>query len=137
VSLQGARLLFVLPQDPASGAARSNRTLAEMLSAASAEVRVLATTVSEASGRLDAAAYLRELGIHPSILPKGAAGRLRPELEFTDRRIPYHLLDAGGRDMQSWQKIAGSQFDRMFDCALTGFRPTCWWPSAGFPARAS
>lgn len=126
MSLQGARLLLVLPQlpqDPASGAARSTRTICEMLAGAGAEVRALATTASERAGRTDTKAYLSELGINPQVLPGRTAGRVRPELEFMDRNIHYHLLDVGRRDMHAWQKIVGPQFDHIFDHELQSFRP--------------
>jgi len=46
VNLTGVRILLALPQlpqDPASGAARSTRTMCEMLAAAGAEVHAVAT----------------------------------------------------------------------------------------------
>ena len=45
-------LLSQMPQDPASGAARSMRTICEFLAAAGMEVAALATTATE--GELDA-----------------------------------------------------------------------------------
>ncbi|MBV8729481.1 MAG: hypothetical protein JO336_06705, partial [Acidobacteriia bacterium] len=124
--LGGARLLLVLPQlpqDPASGAARSTRTICEMLAAAGAEVRAVATTASERFGRDDSIVFLRELGIEPTVHRGHTAARVRPELEFCDRGIHYHLLDVGLRDMHAWQKVVGSQFDRIFDQELHSFRP--------------
>ena len=104
-----------------------------MLAAAGAEVRALATTASERFGRADTATYLRELGIDPLVLPGRTAGRMRPELEFTERNIHYHLLDVGRRDMHAWQKIVGSQFDLIFDRELQSFRPDILLAFGGLP----
>jgi glycosyltransferase involved in cell wall biosynthesis len=136
MTLTGARLLLVLPQlpqDPASGAARSTRTMCEMLAAAGAEVRAVATTASERSGRADSTAYLRELGIEPRVHPGHTAQRVRPEIEFVDRGIHYSLLDVGLRDMHAWQKVVGAQFDRIFDRELYTFRPDILLAFGGFP----
>lgn len=94
-----------------------------MLAAAGAEVHAVATTASERFGRADTATYLRELGIDPHVLPGRTAGRTRPEMEFVDRNIHYHLLDVGQRDMHAWQKIVGTQFDQIVDRELHTFRP--------------
>lgn len=136
MTLTGARVLLVLPQlpqDPASGAARSTRTMCEMLASAGAEVRAVATTASERAGRADSAAYLRDLGIQPQVHAGHTAGRIRPELEFDDRGIHYHLLDVGLRDMHAWQKIVGSQFDQIFDRELHTFRPDLLLAFGGLP----
>ena len=136
MSIAGARLLLVLPQlpqDPASGAARSTRTMCEMLAAAGAEVRAVATTASERHGRADSSAYLRELGIQVHLHRGREAGRVRPELEFVDRGIHYHLLDVGPRDMHAWQKIVGAQFDRIFDRELHSFHPDMLLAFGGLP----
>lgn len=134
--LRGARLLLVLPQlpqDPASGAARSTRTMCEMLAAAGAEVRAVATTASERTGRVDSVAFLRELGIECTVHRGRSEGRVRPELEFRDRGIDYRLLDVGPRDMHAWQKVVGSQFDLMFDRELHRFRPDLLLGFGGLP----
>jgi glycosyltransferase involved in cell wall biosynthesis len=136
VHLRGARLLLVLPQlpqDPASGAARSTRTMCEMLAAAGAEVRAVATTASERAGHADSAAFLKELGLSPTIYPGHTTERVRPELEFTDRGIHYRLLDVGRRDMHAWQKIVGAQFDRLFDHEIHSFRPDILLAFGGLP----
>jgi glycosyltransferase involved in cell wall biosynthesis len=107
--------------------------MCEMLAGAGVEVRALGTTASERFGRADTASYLRELGIDPHVLPGRTAGRVRPELEFTDRGIYYHLLDVGRRDMHQWQKIIGPQFDRIFDHELQAFRPDILLGFGGLP----
>jgi glycosyltransferase involved in cell wall biosynthesis len=107
--------------------------MCEMLAAAGAEVRAVATTASERHGRADSSAYLRELGIHPEVHRARESGRVRPELEFVDRGIHYHLLDVGQRDMHAWQKIIGTQFDRIFDQELHSFRPDILLAFGGLP----
>lgn len=51
-------LLSQLPHDPASGAARSIRTISEYLAASGMVVKGLGTTASEGGGEFDAIAYL-------------------------------------------------------------------------------
>ena len=136
MSLTGARLLLVLPQlpqDPASGAARSTRTMCEMLAAAGAEVRAVATTASESASRHDPVAFLRDLGIQPEITKGHTRQCVRPELAFTHRGIGYHLLDVGPRNMHAWQKVVGVQFDLMFDRELHSFRPDIVVAFGGLP----
>jgi glycosyltransferase involved in cell wall biosynthesis len=136
MSLAGVRLLCVLPQLPhdcASGAARSTRTICEMLSAAGCTVRTLGTTASEQGGPSNALTALRELGIQPQVEPGRTAQRIRPEIAFSDRGIGYLLLDTGGRSMLGWQELYGKQFDRMFDDQIHGFRPHLLFGYGGLP----
>ena len=118
-----------LPQDPASGAARSTRTICEMLAGAGAEVHAVATTASERSGHGDSTAYLRDLGIDAHVNRMGK----RPVLEFLHRGIHYTLLDVGPRDMHAWQKIVGTQFDLLFDHAIHSFKPDLLVAFGGLP----
>jgi glycosyltransferase involved in cell wall biosynthesis len=125
VSGSGLKLLVALPQlpqDPASGAARSTRTIAEMLANSGFNVRVVATTATELSGRSPSQAFLAEMGISTDLHP-GTKSRPRPELTFEYRHVRYRLLDVGPRDMHSWQKLHNHQFDLMFDDELHSFRP--------------
>jgi glycosyltransferase involved in cell wall biosynthesis len=136
VSLRGARILLVLPQlpqDPASGAARSTRTMCEMLAAEGASVRAVATTASERAGHADAFGFLRGLGIDLQVHPGRQKGSDRAELEFEDRGVHYTLLDVGRRDMHAWQKILGTQFDQIFDRELQSFRPDLLIAFGGLP----
>jgi glycosyltransferase involved in cell wall biosynthesis len=136
VSLRGTRLLLVLPQlpqDPASGAARSTRTMCEMLASAGAEVRAVATTASERAGHADAVEFLRGLNIEPEIHPGRQKGSERPVLEFTDRGVHYLLLDVGRRNMHAWQKVIGTQFDEIFDRELHSFGPDLLLAFGGLP----
>jgi glycosyltransferase involved in cell wall biosynthesis len=136
VKLAGARLLLVLPQlpqDPASGAARSTRTMCEMLAAAGAEVHAVATTASEGATWHDPVVFLGGLGIHPEIHKGHTSERVRPELAFTHRGIQYHLLDVGHRGMHGWQKVVGAQFDLIFDREIHSFRPDILIAFGGLP----
>lgn len=135
MSISGARILLVLPQmphDPASGAARSTRTMCEMLAAAGFEVHAVATTASEGAHHSDPIAYLRGLGINLSI-SHGKKPRTRPEIRFEDRGVVYHLLDVGPRAFHAWQQIHGRQFDLMFDDELHSFRPDILFGFGGLP----
>jgi glycosyltransferase involved in cell wall biosynthesis len=134
--LGGVRLLLVLPQlpqDPASGAARSTRTMCEMLAAAGMIVRAVATTASERVGPFDCASYLRELGISPQVHPGRTEGRLRPEIEFDSRGVHFRLLDTGPRSAYRWQQVLTRQFDRIFDDELYTFKPDLLLVFGGLP----
>ena len=57
-------LLTQLPQDPASGAARSMRTICRILVDGGYDVSALATTASESGQELDPLAFLRKAVRH-------------------------------------------------------------------------
>jgi glycosyltransferase involved in cell wall biosynthesis len=137
VTSSGARLLLVLPQlpqDPASGAARSTRTMCEMLASAGFEVHAVATTATERAVKSDVVSYLGTLGIKPSV-ERSTRGktRARPELHFDHRGVRYRLLDTGTRGMHAWQEILGRQFDQMFDDELHSFQPDILLGFGGLP----
>ncbi len=122
------RLLMVLPQmpqDPASGAARSMRTICEMLAGAEWTVRVLATTATErAKGRYPLS-HLKELGT--GVVEKcGAGGSL--ELRFSCRDVQYTLLDV----KSEWLDLS-TQFDDLFDQTLRDFCPDMLLAYGGRP----
>jgi glycosyltransferase involved in cell wall biosynthesis len=135
----GLKLLLAfpqLPQDPASGAARSTRTIAEMLANSEFDVRVVATTATELAQRFPTTPFLAGLGI-AAHLHRGTRSRPRPELSFEHRRVHYRLLDVGPRDMHSWQKLHNRQFDRMFDDEIHSFRPDILLCYGGLPVDAA
>ena len=126
MGLTGVRLLLVLPQlphDPASGAARSARTICELLASAGCEVHALATTATERDDFSNAVETLRDLGIQPASERTRSKQRERPEICFTDRGVHYRLLDVGPRSVTSWPQLYGRQFDLLFDHSLHSFRP--------------
>jgi glycosyltransferase involved in cell wall biosynthesis len=121
----GLRVLVALPQlpqDPASGAARSTRTIAEMLASSGFALRVVATTATELVQQFAPRPFLAQMGIAGDVHP-GTKSRPRPELTFEHRHVRYRLLDVGPRDMHSWQKLHNRQFDLMFDDEVHSFRP--------------
>jgi len=128
-------VLLVLPQlphDPASGAARSMRTICEVLVAGGFNVRALAVTATERAHNENTAAHLASLGIQPEIGKREKGNR--PELTFVHRGISYRLLDTAGTTFAGWQKLYNRQFDRMFDEELEQFGPDIVFTLGGAPA---
>src|ERR1700719_915801 len=107
-----------LPQDPASGAARSLKTACEMLSGAGFAVRSLATTAGGGAQWQDPAAYLRVQDLAVNVTRKHGQ---RPELAIEQRGISYRLLDTGRASVAGWQRLYNRQFDLMFDEELGRF----------------
>src|SRR4030081_2758874 len=108
----GPRILLLLPQmpqDPASGAARTAQTAVEMALDAGFEVRALATTATERGSHADPWGFLRSAGIEPEVRPASARGFR--EFRFEQRGIPYTLLDTGRFPLTGWEKTHGRQFD--------------------------
>jgi len=122
-----------LPQDPASGAARSTRTICEMLAAVGFEVHALGTTATERQQKTTALAYLAGLGVRPKLDPGHTKQRVRPELSFLSRNVQYRLLDTGSRGMHGWQQVLGRQFDQLFDEEIRNFRPDILFTFGGLP----
>jgi glycosyltransferase involved in cell wall biosynthesis len=130
-------LLPQLPQDPASGAARSMRTICELLATAGWSVRALATTATESATPIDAQDYLQGLGLPATIRPPSRAvyKHDRPVIEFADPRgIHYQLLDTGALRMTGWQDAHGSQFNRLYQRELADHRPDIVFGFGGSPA---
>jgi glycosyltransferase involved in cell wall biosynthesis len=130
-------LLPQLPQDPASGAARSMRTACEMLAVARWEVRALATTATESGTALDAVEYLVSAGHRVAVrAPHRAIYRHdRPVLEFTSAHgVFFRLLDTTPAKMTAWQDPHGAQFNRLFQHELTNFRPDIVFAFGGHEA---
>ncbi|MBL9219294.1 MAG: glycosyltransferase [Opitutaceae bacterium] len=118
-------LLPQLPQDPASGAARSMRTIAEFLAAAGWSVRALAVTASESATPIAAADFLRGTGATITVRSPNRTvyKHDRPVLEFTGARgIHYQLLDTGAHTAFSWHE-APSQFNRLYQRELADHKP--------------
>ncbi len=80
-------LLPQLPQDPASGAARSLTSICELLSDSGWRVRALCTTLSESAQDLDAAAVLQRLGI--TVQRRSAPG---PEWLYAHRGVQFRAV---------------------------------------------
>ena len=112
-----------MPQDPASGAARSLNTICEMLAEAGFEVRALATTASERQNKSGASAYLQSLSIDLAIRRPDRSGPYRPQFVFHHRGIHYTLLDTADFSPSQWEKVYGRHFDLLFDQELRDFQP--------------
>jgi glycosyltransferase involved in cell wall biosynthesis len=119
-----------LPQDPASGAARSLNTICHMLAEAGFTVRALATTASELAARQNPEEYLRTQGFR--ISARRGSGE-RPEITFAERGVSYRLLDTARLDYLAWPKLYNRQFDRMFDQELREFQPDIVFTFGGHP----
>ncbi len=123
------RLLLTLPQlpqDPASGAARSMRTICEMLAAADWSVRALAVTATEGTAPIAAADFLRRTGHPVTIRPPNRAvyRHDRPVLEFTDAKgITYRIIDTGEHSAMTWEEPHTAQFNRLYQRELAEHRP--------------
>src|SRR5947208_10944991 len=91
-----------MPQDPASGAARTARTAVEMAAEAGFQVRCLGTTATERGSHTEPIEYLRSMGLEVEAAP--ASSRGHRELRFTQRGIPYTLLDTGRFPVMGWER---------------------------------
>jgi glycosyltransferase involved in cell wall biosynthesis len=122
-----------LPQDPASGAARSMSTICEMLAQAGFAVRAVGTTATERAGKEAPISYLRKLGISVQVEHGRIKPRIRPELTFSHRGVAHRLLDVGNRSHVQWESVHGRQFDLLFDDELHSFRPDILFTFGGSP----
>jgi glycosyltransferase involved in cell wall biosynthesis len=129
-------LLPQLPQDPASGAARSMRTIGELLATAGWSVRSLATTATESATPIAARDHLQAIGLTVTSRPPNRAvyKHDRPILECSDHRgTHYQLLDIGGHTMMGWQEEHGSQFNRLYQRELAEHKPDIVFGYGGLP----
>jgi glycosyltransferase involved in cell wall biosynthesis len=118
----GPRLLLVLPQlpqDPASGAARSMTSISELLAECGWQVRALATTVTESAHPVDSRGVLEALGTAVE-----RRSRRGPELHYTRRGIAFRtLVTPGSLRLATWEKVDGRRFDLAFAEELSAFAP--------------
>ena len=118
------RILMALPQmpqDPASGAARTAQTACEMASEAGFEVRALATTATERGIKADPLEFLRGQGLDVDVKP-ASSSNFR-EFRFMQRGIHYTLIDTGRFAVTNWESVYGRRFDILFDRELEAFTP--------------
>ena len=128
------RILMALPQmpqDPASGAARTAQTACEMAGQAGFSVRSLSTTSTERGSRADPLAYLQSMGLDVHVTPP--SNKNRREFRFTQRGIPYTLLDTGRSPVTGWESSYGRQYDILFDRELETFSPDIVFTYGGLP----
>lgn len=110
-----------MPQDPASGAARTAQTAVEMALDGGFEVRALGTTATERGSKADPLTYLEGIGLDVHVtLP---TNKNRREFRFVQRGIHYTLLDTGRQGVIQWEASHGRQFDLLFDAELEAFQP--------------
>lgn len=120
----GPRILLLLPQlpqDPASGAARSTLSAAQFARDSGFEVRALATTATESGKYVDPLPFLRSLGCVPDVRP--VSNQNFQELRFEHRGIHYTLLDTGRLGFTKWEKTHGRQMDLLLEEELRSFAP--------------
>lgn len=127
-------LLSQMPQDPASGAPRSMRTICEFLAAGGMDVRALATTVVEGSGEFDPCEHLRGMGVGDVALEgrgEVAGGHV---LKFSSKGVHYELLNTVRKSARDWEQAFGVQFDALLERQLEGFGPQIVFTYGGTPA---
>ncbi|MBN8644049.1 MAG: glycosyltransferase [Planctomycetes bacterium] len=140
------RVLLVLsqmPHDPASGAARSMRTMCEMLASFPARFRVRAVVASAtehgAPGPPEEA--LRAAGIDPLIEPPRSAGEgvpARPRLlRFESAGVGYAMLDTGADLVHLWNPETHAAFDELVASEAAAFRPDIVLTFGGQPAETA
>lgn len=114
-------LLDQLPQDPASGAARTCQTMCEYLAADPGcfAVRALATTATEKGQAVDASALLAELGVRVQRRDEQDLAVLR----FAQKGVAYTLLKTRVAHNAAWEGRDAPAFDRLFDQELQDHRP--------------
>ncbi len=120
-----------MPQDPASGAARTAQTAVEMAAEAGFEVRAVATTATERGSKADPLTYLQSIGLEVDVKPP--SNKNRREFRFVQRGIPYTLLDTGRLGVTKWGPSHDRQFDILFDQELESFSPDILFTYGGLP----
>lgn len=112
-----------MPQDPASGAARSDRTVAEWLSKAGFAVAALGTTATEQGQPEPAPLYLSKLGCKPRVDARGAVGGRLPLIRFEHRGVAYTLMNTGAESIKGWQEAHSPQFDKLLERMIDEHKP--------------
>lgn len=128
------RILMALPQmpqDPASGAARTAQTACEMAVEAGFEVRALGTSATERGAKADPLNYLQS--IVPAVQVTPPSNKNRREFRFAQRGISYTLLDTGRFPVTGWEAVHGRQYDILFDRELETFAPDIVFTYGGLP----
>lgn len=110
-----------MPQDPASGAARTAQTAVEMAVEGGFEVRALGTTATERGSKADPLTYLQSIGLDVQVTQP--TNKNRREFRFVQRGIHYTLLDTARQGVIQWEPTYGRQYDLLFDAELASFQP--------------
>ncbi len=130
------RVLLLLSQsthDLTSGAAMSMRGIARTLANAGFSVRALATTAVEGPAAVPALPLLGRMGVRPEVDRRGAVGKGRPVLRFTQHGVSYALLDTGAAALKDWDFAHGLQFNRLLMNELEKHPPEIVLTMGGAP----
>ena len=138
------RILLALPQmpqDPASGAARTAQTAVEMAVEGGFEVRALGTTATERGSKADPLTYLQSIGLDVQVT--APTNKNRREFRFVQRGIHYTLLDTARQGVIQWEPTYGRQISTCYSMpnssrsSRISFSPTveCMATSAATAAR--
>ena len=118
------KILLSLPEspfDPTNGAARSMRTIAELMAAAGHEVRCVATTATERQQVFPFADWNR-------------SGLLGYMLTGSFREVQYRCIDVQGDSTKHWRKPDRElKFDAMFDYQIQYGKPDLLLCYGGHP----
>lgn len=98
------------PFDPASGAARVDRTVCELLVEAGFTVRAVCTTASEHERPEPHAQVLGALGVSPRVQNAASAGGTRDVWRFERAGVAYTMLDVGQTGPMAWLDAHHDQF---------------------------
>lgn len=124
-----------MPQDPASGAARSMRTICEMLASFTErfDVRAVVCTGTEHASPEPADDVLTADGIEPEI---EASTRARPRvLRFSKHGVRYAMLDTGPTILHKASPETNRAFDELLDEECRDFRPDQVFTFGGQPSE--
>jgi glycosyltransferase involved in cell wall biosynthesis len=119
------RLALLLPQfphDPASGAARNLRTIAQMMAADGFDVRCLGSTGTERTRKAPPLEFLVGMGLTVEADHEADAGSRRV-LRFNSGGVRYELLDSSTDAPGAFTSDESLQFDRMWHRLLREFGP--------------
>jgi glycosyltransferase involved in cell wall biosynthesis len=115
--------------DPTAGVTQSLRTIAEWLSDAGHEVRILTTARFESPVTFTIEDHLRQLGVPPGDLRPRRRGRPmhgpagRPVARYTVRSVPVTLLLTRHNDERRPDKAESAQYLSLFDALIEELAP--------------
>jgi glycosyltransferase involved in cell wall biosynthesis len=120
------------PFDPASGAARADRTICELLAEAGFRVRAIGTTASEHEQPTPHVEYLRGFDIHPTV-ERGAAPGECDILRFNHKGVQHAILDVGQTSPYGWFRNHHPRYMRLLHESLDREIPSVVYGYGGVP----
>lgn len=126
-------LLSQLPQDPASGAARSVKNIGELLARAGFEVECLGTTASEHRAPDDPIDALARAGVLDPAALDPAARVEGGVIRFRAAGVACTLLHTGAARILEWSEALDERLDALLDESLARFRPEVLFTFGGQP----